>query len=230
MTLTDNATTLYIVESRFMAAHVASWYGITAQQICPIIEPARVSASGAHDRVLFVNPVRVKGWEIAAAVAARLPGVKFTFLESWDLDPTWRTSCRARIAPLANCAWHEAVRDMRPIWARTRLLLMPSVWEECWGRSASEAQVNGLPVVASNRGGLPETVGPGGVILDIHAPVAEWAAAVDRLMHDPVHYAAVADAARDHAARAEIQPHAVVERFLRLVSEHVERYRQGIAS
>ena len=41
---------------------------------------------------------------------------------------------------------------------------------------------------------------------------------------------AVAAAARDHAARAEIQPHAVVERFLRLVSEHAERYRHGIAS
>ena len=119
---------------------------------------------------------------------------------------------------------------MRPIWARTKLLLAPSLVEEGSGRSASEAQVNGLPVVASNRGALPETVGPGGVILDAHAPIADWVEAVARLMRDPSHYAAVADAARAHAARPEIQQDAVVDRFLRLVSEHVERYRQTITS
>jgi hypothetical protein len=129
-TLVENRAMLYLAESRFMAAHVAAWYGITAQRLCPIIDPARVSAAGPHDRVLFVNPVRVKGWEIAAAVAARLPDIEFTVLESWGLEPEWRARCRARVAALANCEWHDATPDMRPIWARTRLLLMPSVWEE----------------------------------------------------------------------------------------------------
>jgi glycosyltransferase involved in cell wall biosynthesis len=230
VTLAENPAHLYIAESRFLAAHISAWYGVVAQCLCPIIDPARVRASGTHDRVLFVNPVRVKGWEIAAAVAERLPQVKFTFLESWRLEPAWRAQCRTRIGTLANCEWREATRDMRPVWAQTRLLLMPSVWEECWGRSASEAHVNGLPVVASSRGGLPETVGPGGVVLDVHTPVAGWAAEVERLMNDRAHYEAIAAAARDHAARPEIQPRAVIERFLRLVSEHVERYRQGIVS
>jgi glycosyltransferase involved in cell wall biosynthesis len=229
-TLVENPATLYLAESRFLAAHVAAWYGITAQRLCPIIDPARVRAAGPHDRVLFVNPIRAKGWEIAATVAERLPGVAFTILESWALEPSWRARCRARIATLANCQWHDATHDMRPIWANTRLLLMPSVWEEAWGRCASEAQVNGLPVVASNRGGLPETVGAGGVILDVHAPIADWAEAVSRLMGDAGHYEAVAYAARLHAARTEIQPDAVADRFLRLVSEHVERYRQRIGS
>ncbi len=229
-TFAENHATLYLAQSRFMAAHVAAWYGITAERVCPIIDPARVRADGPHDRVLFVNPVRGKGWEIAAAVAERLPAIKFTILEAWGLRPEWRARCQARIAALGNCEWREATPDMRSVWARTKLLLMPTIWEECWGRSASEAQVNVLPVVASSRGGLPEAVGPGGVILDAHAPVAEWAGAVERLMTDAAHYAAVSDAARAHAARPEIQPDAVAQRFLQLVGEHVERYRQGIGS
>jgi glycosyltransferase involved in cell wall biosynthesis len=229
-TFIEHPAYLYLAQSRFMAAHVAAWYGIALERVCPIIDPARVRAAGPHDRVLFVNPVRAKGWEIAAAVAERLPAVQFTFLEAWGVRPEWRAQCRARIAALANCEWHEATSDMRPVWARAKLLLIPSVWEEAWGRSASEAQVNGLPVVASNRGGLPEVVGPGGVILDVHAPIAHWSEAVARLMTDADHYAAVAAAARAHAARPEIQPDAVCDRFLRLVSEHVERYRQSIGS
>jgi glycosyltransferase involved in cell wall biosynthesis len=229
-TFGENPATLYLAQSRFMAAHVAAWYGITAERVCPIIDPARVRAEGPHDRVLFINPVRGKGWEIAAAVAERLPAIQFTFLEAWGLHPAWRARCRARIAALASCEWLEATSDMRPVWARAKLLLMPSIWEECWGRSASEAQVNGLPVVASDRGGLPEVVGPGGVILDVHAPIADWVHAVERLMTDGAHYAAVADAARAHAARPEIQPDAVADRFLQLVSAHVERYGRGIGS
>jgi hypothetical protein len=49
-------------------------------------------------------------------------------------------------------------------------------------------------------------------------------------MSDAGHYSAIAAAARLHAARAEIQPDAVADRFLRLVSEHVERYRHAIGS
>jgi glycosyltransferase involved in cell wall biosynthesis len=229
-TLVEHPAYLYLAQSRFMAAHAAAWYGIAVERVCPIIDPARVRADGPHERVLFINPVPAKGWEIAAAIAEQLPAVKFTFLEAWGLRPEWRARCRARIATLANCEWHEATSDMQAVWARAKLLLIPSVWEEAWGRSASEAQVNGLPAVASNRGGLPEVVGPGGVIVDAHAPIDDWSAAVERLMTDAAHYAAVAEAARAHAARPEIQPAAVCERFLRLVSEHVERYGQGIGS
>ena len=35
-----------------------------------------------------------------------------------------------------------------------------------FGRIAVEPQFSGIPVVASDRGGLPEAVGPGGVLID----------------------------------------------------------------
>jgi hypothetical protein len=37
----------------------------------------------------------------------------------------------------------------------------PSFWEEAFGRSIVEAQLNGIPVVASRRGGIPEALNGG---------------------------------------------------------------------
>lgn len=42
-----------------------------------------------------------------------------------------------------------------------RVVLMPSLWEESFGRVAAEAMANGIPVLSSDRGALPETVGAG---------------------------------------------------------------------
>ena len=46
-----------------------------------------------------------------------------------------------------------------------------------------EAMASGVPVVVSNRGALPETVGDAGVVVDPSDPEA-FAGAVDRVLHD----------------------------------------------
>lgn len=38
------------------------------------------------------------------------------------------------------------------------VLLVPSIWDEAFGRVSIEAQILGIPVIVSNKGGLPETV------------------------------------------------------------------------
>jgi glycogen(starch) synthase len=52
---------------------------------------------------------------------------------------------------------------MRTAWA----VCVPSVWEEPFGVVAVEAQMNGVPVIASRCGGLPEIVSPdsGGILV-----------------------------------------------------------------
>ncbi|TGV54195.1 glycosyltransferase, partial [Mesorhizobium sp. M2D.F.Ca.ET.160.01.1.1] len=102
----------------------------------------------------------------------------FLFVESWKLDDDHRARVEKTIAPFSNIKLENRTNDMKTVYGRTRILLAPSKWEEAWGRVASEAHCSGIPVVGSRRGGLPEAIGPGGVVLDYDATVGEWAAAV----------------------------------------------------
>ncbi len=60
-----------------------------------------------------------------------------------------------------------AVPTPRDIFANTRMLLVPSVWEEPSGRVVAEALVNAVPPLVSNRGGLEESCNGAGFVLPI---------------------------------------------------------------
>jgi glycosyltransferase involved in cell wall biosynthesis len=92
---------------------------------------------------------------------------------------------------------------------------VPSQWEdETWGRVVTEAQFSGIPVVTSDRGGLPESVGPGGIVLPYNAPATVWASAISALWSDEMRYAPLSQAALDHAARDEIDPEHQVSQLM----------------
>ena len=57
--------------------------------------------------------------------------------------------------------------DPRHFWSVTRVCLMPSLVAETQGLVAVEAMANGIPVIASDRGALPETLGGAGIVLPL---------------------------------------------------------------
>jgi glycosyltransferase involved in cell wall biosynthesis len=56
------------------------------------------------------------------------------------------------------------------------VLLLPSL-HEGFGRTALEAMSAGVPVIASNRGAIPEVVGEAGLLLDPYSK-EEWVKAI----------------------------------------------------
>lgn len=94
-------------------------------------------------------------------------------------------------------------RDMpAKVWARTRVLLMPSV-SESWGRVGLEALCSGIPVIAHPTLGLVEALGCAGVFVD-RDDVQGWAKALARL-EDPMEYGMRASAAIKRACQVEAQ-------------------------
>jgi D-inositol-3-phosphate glycosyltransferase len=84
-------------------------------------------------------------------------------------------------------------------WYRAADVVAVPSHSESFGLVAVEAQACGTPVVAANVGGLPTAVGPGGVLVDGH-DTADWATAIDGVVHDPDRHAGLARASAEHAA------------------------------
>ncbi|MGE0715602.1 MAG: glycosyltransferase [Alphaproteobacteria bacterium] len=99
--------------------------------------------------------------------------------------------------------------EVAPLLRQADVFLLASR-AESFGLAALEAMTAGVPVVAPAVGGLPEVVGPGGVLF---APgrVAAAAAAIVALLHDPVRRRRIAVAARRAAARFDAD--AILDRW-----------------
>ncbi len=109
-----------------------------------------------------------------------------------------------KLSALSNVSFLASQKDMRKVYGKCKLLLAPSLWEEAYGRVVTEAQFSGIPVVASNRGGLPEAVGPGGILIDPDGPVEEWVSAIRELWNNNEFYREMSAAATAYAHRPEM--------------------------
>ena len=79
------------------------------------------------------------------------------------------------------------------------VFVVPSRWEG-FGRVAVEAMLAGVPVIASDVGGLPEVVGDAGILTPVDDPVA-LAAATERLIESPALRADLGERGRERARR-----------------------------
>ncbi len=98
---------------------------------------------------------------------------------------------------LAGFVEHAAVPA---VLASVDVLVLPSAYEEM-GSVLTEAMAAGLPVVASDVGGIPEVVRPG--VTGLLVPPGDMgalAAALERLVTEPALRARLAGGARRHAA------------------------------
>ena len=201
--------TLLCANSRYMKEVIRRFYDIDAALVYPTVDLDRYQAEGANrDSVLFVKPQYVKGLPILLEVAERAPDLRF--LVAGDAG----RHARQRLARLPNVECLGWVDDMRPVYARTRVLMGPSIWPEPFGRVFVEAAASGIPSVASARGGIPEAVGDGGILIDDIFDAGRWVAAL-RQLQDPTVYLTLSNRARQHARR--FAPGATVAQFLQSV-------------
>lgn len=61
--------------------------------------------------------------------------------------------------PMIDVAEHT--QNIANVYALTKVLVAPSLWHESWGRVVTEANFNGIPVLATDNGGLYEAMGNG---------------------------------------------------------------------
>ena len=185
--------TLVLSNSVFMQRVIRKLTGVESVVMYAMLETKPFDASeGPHDSVLFIKPQYVKGRPIFVEIAKRMPDTHFIVAGSA------RGRARRELRALPNVEMLGWIDDMPEVYARTRVLLGPAIWPEPFGRVYVEAGAAGVPSVASARGGLPEAVGNGGILIDDVWDIGRWVAAL-REFEDPATHAGYAARASEHA-------------------------------
>lgn len=225
--------------SHYVAGYLRRWGGLDAVHVpISLLEPGPYASLGRFDNefVTLVNPCAVKGISILLALAERMPAVRFAAIPTWGANREDIQALRRH----PNIVVLSPVDDIDRILARTRVLLVPSLWAEARSRIIPEAMLRAVPVLAANVGGIPEAMLGVDYLLPVQpiarylpeldeqrVPVAEvpeqdigpWQAALERLLTDAQHYEELSRLSRERAlAYAEgltVEPfEAYLERLL----------------
>lgn len=196
----------WIFNSDFTAQKCSKVLGIVGQVIPPCIDPKNYVTTTSRLEITFINPRPEKGGEVAVQLAGRLPDIPFAFVSAWNATDSAVIGLRERARGLKNVRWLMARSDIRAVYSRSRLIIVPSLVEETWGRVVTEGHFSGIPSVVREIGALPETLGPGGVAVLKDSDVEVWAETVDRVWRDRKLYATLSEQSLVYSGRAEIRP------------------------
>lgn len=183
---------LRVFNSEWMAADIGA-PGLIVRP--PVLAGEYRTTPGAA--VTLVNCCAKKGGRVFARLAARMPDLPFLGV----------LGAYGRQVPTAlpNLTYlpHTPPDQMRErVYARTRVLLMPSSYES-WGRTGIEAAASGIPTIAHPTPGLRESLGSAGIFVD-RADIDGWQQTLRSLLTDPAAYQQAAQ--RALARSAELDP------------------------
>lgn len=209
--------------SQFLTDLYREKVGLISTPIEPPIEWSKVIApTEARAFVTFVHPAPHKGLLLFARLAdmlgSRRPDIPILVIQSGQSGGSLNGIPGIDFRKYPQIMAAPSVPTPADYFALTRILLVPSLWEEPFGRVAAEAMINAIPPLVSNRGALPQAIGGdfssggGGRVLPIpdwltfktvrlpsEAEVQPWFEAVCTLWDDPTLYQRMATRARQIA-------------------------------
>ncbi len=194
-----------LVPTRFLADYYRDAFGAACTVLPPLVDTGWVRAESAGPGyITFIDPTAENGvWafaRIADELGLRRPDIPLLVVEG-EADEAALAGCGLdlRIYGTVNLLSNA---DPRRYWGVTRIALLPSLG---WGDRSSivaQAMINGVPVIGSERAGLPEVLGGAGMVLPLTGrltsatrmlptpeEVTPWVEAVIRLWDNPDLYA-----------------------------------------
>jgi glycosyltransferase involved in cell wall biosynthesis len=161
--------------------------------------------------ITLVNPRDPnKGLDTFLKIAQRFPDESFLIAGSLYDD-----SLETSIEKMDNVTYLGWCDDMSEVYASTKLLLMPSTYQEGGGRVVIEAFANGIPAVGSDLGGIPDYIGDGGDAVENYTDPDAWARTISQYLSDEEYYRQKSDNARERSQLFEQAQ--IVEKFEKIL-------------
>jgi glycosyltransferase involved in cell wall biosynthesis len=214
-----------IANSPFTASHIAQFTRNEVGVVLPFIALDQYRVTKRDRRyITFINPIPEKGLDIAIEIARCLPQERFLFVKGkWGSYSAREIEAFIKpIYKLPNVEVWNPQSDMRQVYAVTDILLVPSQFEETFGRVIVEAQVNGIPVVAANVGGISYTLGQGGILVEPKDNAQGYVEALLQLRTDDNLYRQLSALALENSQRPEFEPQQQVKNFIRFVESRIK--------
>jgi glycosyltransferase involved in cell wall biosynthesis len=203
------AATAVVTTSRWTGRRLGELYGLPAERIHvaePGVDPAPVaSGSDGGGALLCVAAVTPhKGHDVlldALATVADLPW-RCTCVGSLDRDPAWAAGVLGRANGRVEFTGPRTGLELDRTYGAADLLVLPS-HAETYGMVVTEALARGVPVVATDVGGVSEALGDGGMLVPPGDPAA-LGTALRRWLGDAELRGRLRHAARER--RASLRP------------------------
>jgi glycosyltransferase involved in cell wall biosynthesis len=208
------ACTLAVVTTSSATARLlVADYGVAPDRLM-VVEPgtdriipradqgSRKCGEGPIELLAVGSIVPRKGYDVLVAALAELRHLPWRLTIVGDADRSPATTLRlerdiARLAVADRISLRGAVSadELALLYAAADMFVLPSRFEG-YGMACAEAIANGVPVLATTAGAIPETVPPAAGVLVPPDDIAGLAAALHRLIGDPGERARLADGAR----------------------------------
>jgi glycosyltransferase involved in cell wall biosynthesis len=198
----------YVVSnSEFTASTYEKKQGVKSEIVYPFVDIEKYNVEEKGEKILHVNPKREKGIELTLDVAGKMPEEDFILAGT-----TSDSEIEKRIEDLDNVEKLGYLDDMKKAYKQAKIVLVPSRWEEPFGRIPIEAGASGIPTIATDKGGLPESVGNQDLLIE-----EDPEEAVKKINKVENNYEEYSQKARENAVEKSMQKQ--VERFRKIISD-----------
>jgi glycosyltransferase involved in cell wall biosynthesis len=211
----------YISNSNFTRQKIFDHFAVDSVVINPVVFSNIYRCDNFGKNILQIGLFKEKGIEISFSLAELFPHLNFVFLESWPVAVDVFSALEKRAHELGNVKLFRFTDNMSEIYKNTSILLVPSMCEEAWGRVVTESQFFGIPSIASNIGGLPESVGNSGILVDDYCKIDGWKNALTQ-MDDKDTYLKYSKNAYDMALSHSDRSGFLVESIINIAASLVE--------
>lgn len=143
------------------------WPGIVFPPPCDYRHYDVCEDPANNEYITLINLDENKGGKILRRLAKAMPDKKFLAVKGSYSEPAsigQITDMPNNVTVVANSP------DILSVYRQTRVLLMLSRYES-WGRTATEAMCNGIPVICTPTPGLKENCGSAGIYIPERGPI-----------------------------------------------------------